>query len=163
VTLRSEGDNLVRLEGENTVTSQWQYQVRFDIDDPATAESLRRQRRNSALGPLFYVLAAHRAAVKCQFDAFAEYLAAAEEHGIENHPLYAWTKATIEDRAKKEKYLKSFTLYVDGREVYPKDIADALETDLQPLAAGGSITRLSKYDTNPANNPQPPQRPSEQG
>jgi hypothetical protein len=161
--LRSETDNLVRLEGQNTVTSQWQYQVRFDIDDPATAESLRRQRRNSALAPLFDVLAAHRAAVKCQFDAFADYVAAAEGQGIEDYPLYAWTKATIEDRAKKEKYLKSFTLYVDDREVYPKDIADALEADLQPLAAVGFITRLSKYDTNPANNPQPPQRPREQG
>jgi hypothetical protein len=59
--------------------------------------------------------------------------------------------------------LKSFTLYVDDREVYPKDIADALETDLQPLAAVGFITRLSKYDTDRANNPQPPQRPREQG
>jgi hypothetical protein len=161
--LRSETHNLVRLEGQNTVTSQWQYQVRFDIDDPATAESIRRQRRNSALAPLFDVLAAHRAAVKCQFDAFADYVAAAEEQGIEDYPLYAWTKATIEDRAKKEKYLKSFTLYVDDREVYPKDIADALETNLQPLAAVGFITRLSKYDTNPANNPQPPQGPREQG
>jgi hypothetical protein len=59
--------------------------------------------------------------------------------------------------------LKSFTLYVDDQEVYPKDIADALETDLQPLAAVGFITRLSKYDTNPGNNPQPPRRPRGQG
>jgi hypothetical protein len=32
-------------------------------------------------------------------------------------------------RAKKEKYLKSFTLYVDNQEVYAKEIADALEAD----------------------------------
>jgi len=42
-------------------------------------------------------------------------------------------------------------------------IADALEQDLQPLAASGLITRLAKYDSNPANNPQPPQRSSERG
>ena len=145
------------------MTSQWQYQVRFNVDDSATAESLRRQRRDAALAPLFDVLAVHRAALKCQFDAFAEYVAAAEEKGIEDYPLYQWTKATIDDPARKEKYLKSFTLYVDDREVYAKEIADALEADLQPLATSGLITRISKYDTNPANNPQPPQRSRERG
>jgi hypothetical protein len=75
--------------------------------------------------------------------------------------LYQWTKATIENPAKKEKYLRSFTVYVDDREVYAKEIADALEADLQPLATSGLITRISKYDTNPANNPQSPQRPRE--
>jgi len=93
---------------------------------------------------------------KCQFDAFAEYVAAAEESGIESYPLYRWTKATIEEPAKKEKYSKSFTLYVDGREVYAREIADALEADLQPLARSGIINRISKFDTNPDNNPQPP-------
>ncbi len=85
-------------------------------------------------------------------------MAAAEAEGVDKYPLHAWTKATIENPAKKEKYLKSFTIYVDDQEVYGKEIADALEADLQPLAARGLITRLSKYDTNPANNPQPPAR-----
>jgi len=145
------------------LTSQWQYQVRFDVNDSAAAESLRRKLSDAALAPLFAILAEHRAALKCQFDAFAEYVAAAEENGIENYPLYQWTKATIEDPAKKEKYLKSFTLYVDDREVYAKEIADALEADLQPVATSGLITRISKYDTNPANNPQSPQGRRERG
>ena len=140
------------------MTSQWQYQVRFDVNDSATAESIRRNLRDPALTPLFDILTNHRAAPKCQFDAFAEYVAAAEEHGAENYPLYQWTKAMIENPAKKEKYLKSFTLYVHDEEVYAKEIADALEVDLQPFATSGLITRISKYDTNPANNPQPPQR-----
>jgi hypothetical protein len=161
--LQSEMGQSWRPEGEKSVTSQWQYQVRFDVNDSATAESVRRQIRDPVLVPLFDVLAVHRAAPKCQFDAFAEYVAAAEEHGVENYPLYEWTKATIKDPAKKEKYLKSFTLYVGEREVYGKDIADALEADLQPLAISGLITRISKYDTNPANNPQPPRRGSERG
>jgi hypothetical protein len=152
-----------RPQGENSLTSQWQYQIRFDVNDSATAESLRGKLSDKALAPLFAILAERRAALKCQFDAFAEYVAAAEENGIENYPLYQWTKATIEDPAKKEKYLKSFTLYVDDREVYAKEIADALEADLQPLATSGLITRISKYDTNPANNPQSPQRPRERG
>ncbi len=142
------------------MTPQWQYQVRFDLNDSAMAASLGRKRRDPALMPLIDVLAKHRAAPKCQFEAFAEYVAAAEQHGIEKYPLYEWTKATIEDPAKKEKYLKSFTLYVEDQEVYSREIADALEADLQPLAASGLITRISKYDTNPANNPQPPPRPA---
>jgi hypothetical protein len=143
------------------VTSEWQYQVRFDVGDAATAGALRR--RDPMLAPLLDILAAHHALAKCQFDAFAEYVAAAEAQGAENYPLHAWTKATIDDPAKKEKYLKSFTLHVDDQEVYAKPIADALEQDLQPLVDSGLITRLSKYDTNPANNPQPPQRSGERG
>jgi len=141
------------------VKAQWQYQVRFDLNDAAMAESARRDLHHKSLAPLVEILVNHRAALKCQFDAFAEYVAKAEEHGVENYPLYEWTKATIENLAKKEKYLKSFTLYVDGCEVYAKEIADALAADLQPLARSGLITRLSKYDTNPANNPQPPKHP----
>lgn len=141
------------------MTSQWQYQVRFDLNDGARAESARRKRRDPLLAPLIEVLAKHRAVLKCQFDAFVAYVSAAQEHGLEYYPLYEWTKTTIETPAKKEKYLRSFTVYVEDREVYPKEIADALEADLQPLAASGLVTRLSKYDTNPANNPQPPEPP----
>ena len=68
------------------------------------------------------------------------------------------TDLLVEDPAKKEKYLKSFTLYVDGNEVYAKEKADALESDLQPLVGGKMVTRTSKHDTNPANSPQPPAR-----
>jgi hypothetical protein len=140
------------------MTSQWQYQIRFDISDSATAESVRGEFRDPTLAPLFDILTKHHAAPKSQFDAFAEYVA--EAQGVEKYPLYAWTKATIENPVKREKYMKSFTLYVEDREVYAKEIADALEADLQSLADRGLITRLSKYDTNPANNPQPPERAS---
>jgi hypothetical protein len=145
-------------ELEAAMTSQWQYQVRFDLTDPSQAEALRRKHPDPFLKPLSDVLAKHHAAAKCQFDAFADYVAAAEAEGVDKYPLHAWTKATIENPAKKEKYLKSFTVYVEDQEVYGKEIADPLEADLQPLAARGLITRLSKYDSNPANNPQPPAR-----
>jgi len=41
----------------------------------------------------FDILGRHNAAPKCQFDAFAEYVAAAEKRGIENFPLYQWTRS----------------------------------------------------------------------
>jgi len=133
--------------------AQWQYQVRFDVRDTATSEAIRQ--KTPKLAQLFEVLARHRAVASCQFEAFSDYVSTAEQEGIENYPLYAWTKATIENPSKKEKYLKSFTVYVDGQEVYDGEIADALESDLQSLPSG-LIVRVRKYDTNPANNPQPP-------
>jgi hypothetical protein len=139
------------------MSNQLQYQVRIDLADDL-AEMARRDPDNPALAPLPDILARHRATLKCQFDAFAGYVAEAERHGVEKYPLYKWTKATIENPAKKAKYVKSFTLYVEGDEVYPKDKADALESDLRPLVVGKLVTRLSKHDTNPANNPQPPAR-----
>jgi hypothetical protein len=104
------------------------------------------------------ILRRHDATMKSQYDAFADYVAEAERQGVERYPLYQWTKDTIENPAKKAKYLKSFTLYVEGQEVYARDKADALERELQPLVGGGLVTRLAKHDTNPANNPQPPAR-----
>jgi hypothetical protein len=142
---------------DQIMTGQWQYQVRIDLAD-AAAEVARQRPDDPALEPLAGILRAHRAALKCQFDAFAGYCAEAEREGIERYPLYAWTKATIENPEKKARYVKSFTLYINGDEVYDKDLADALEADLEPLVGGGLVTRLAKHDTNPANNPQPPER-----
>ena len=139
------------------MSDQWQYQVRLNLAD-AFAELARQDPDDPALAPLPEILGKHRATMKCQFDAFADYVAEAERQGTEGYPLHAWTKATIEDPVKKAKYLKSFTLYVAGQEVYAKEEADALEADLRPLAGGPLVTRLTKHDTNPANNPQPPER-----
>lgn len=137
------------------MSTQWDYQIRIYLGDEL-AEVARRDPGNPALKPLVDVLTRHHATMKSQFDAFADYVAEAEKRGTEEYPLYAWTKATIENPEKKAKYLKAFTLYVDGDEVYAKPLADALERDLQPLVSGKLIARLSKHDTNPANNPQPP-------
>ena len=139
------------------MSEEWQSQVRIDLAEKF-AEIARRDPTDPALAPLPEILTRHRATMKSQYDAFAGYVAEAEREGIERYPLYHWTKATIENPAKKAKYQKSFTFYVDGDEVYAMDKADALEADLEPLVGGGLITRLAKHDTNPANNPQPPAR-----
>jgi hypothetical protein len=131
------------------MSEQWQYQMRVNLDG-AFAEMARSDPGNPALRPLTDILARHRATMKSQFDAFAEYVAEAEKQGIENFPLYRWTRATIEDADKKAKHLRTFALRVDDNEVYAKETADALEADLQPLVGGGLITGLSRQDTNPA-------------
>ena len=53
---------------------------------------------------------------------------------------------------------ESAVVYFTRSHGVSSEIADALEADLQPLASSGLIARISKYDTNPANNPQPPAR-----
>ena len=138
-------------------TGQWQYQLRINLSDQA-AEAARAGEDHPDLEPLAAILARHNAVLKCQYDAFAGYCAEAERQGVDRYPLYAWTKATIEDPVKKARYVKSFTLHVDGDEVYGKDQADALEADLAPLVGGPAVTAMAKHDTNPANNPQPPKR-----
>jgi hypothetical protein len=139
------------------MSDEWQYQVRVDLSQELAALA-RHDPGDPALVPLKSILDQHDAAMMCQYDAFAGYVAEAEREGVEGYPLYRWTRATIEDPAKKAKYLKSFTLYVHGREVYGKAEADALEAELRPLLDQGLITRLAKHDTNPANNPQAPAR-----
>jgi hypothetical protein len=139
------------------MSDQWRHQLRLYLADEL-ADIARRDAGDPALEPLPQVLEQHNATIKCQLDAFEDYVAEAEAHGTDGYPLYAWTKAAIEDPVKKAKHIKAFAIHVEGREVYTKEEADALEADLQPLVDGGSITRLSRHDTNPASNPQPPER-----
>ena len=136
---------------------QWKYQLRIDLADEVAAVA-RRDPDDPALGPLPAILREHHATLKSQYDAFADYVAEAERHGTDQYPLYQWTRDTIAQPAKQAKYQRSFTLYVDGDEVYAKDKADALEAALRPLVGQGLVTRLAKHDTNPANNPQMPAR-----
>ena len=138
---------------ENT----WQFQLRIAVS-PELAESLRGDPASQSYALLGDVLRKYNASLKCQFDAFADYVSEAEKRGVENYPLYHWTKETIEKPEKKARYLRSFTLYVDGEEVYSKERADPLQAELDALVGDGGIESVVKFDTNPANNPQPPAR-----
>ena len=137
------------------------FQLRLTMSDQF-AKLARSDAEDPSISPLTDVLHRHDAALKCQFDAFADYVNEAEAKGVEKYPLYEWTKQTVDDPAKQEKYTKSFTLYVGGDEVYAKDKADALEAELKPLVGGPIVAQMFRYDTNPANSPQPPRRDSGQ-
>ena len=139
------------------MSDQWRHQIRIYLADELV-DIARRDLGHPALSRLVGILAQHHATMKSQFDAFAAYVAEAEANGVESYPLYEWTKETIEDPVKKAKHLKAFAIYVEGLEVYTKEEADALEADLQPLLDSRSITRLSRHNTNPANNLQLPER-----
>lgn len=132
------------------MATEWQHQLRVYLSDEA-ADAARKERGAPALRPLADVLDAHRATLVSQLDAFQDYVAQAEREGPEGFPLYKWTKATLEDAAKRLKHKKAFALRVSGGEVYAKEAADALEAALRPLV-GGVVERMSRHDTNPANN-----------
>jgi hypothetical protein len=139
---------------EISMSDAWQYQIRVKLA-PRYAQMARTDPRNAALAGLNALLIQHRAEMKCQFDAFADYVARAEREGTEHYPLYQWTRETIENPVKQAKYLEAFTVYVNGDEVYDRALADALESDLRALASE-AIVEIRKLDTNPANSPQPP-------
>jgi hypothetical protein len=133
------------------------FQLRLTLSNQF-AQVARNDPEDPSISTLTDILNRHDAVMKCQFDAFADYVSEAEAKGIENFHLYEWTKKTIDDPAKKTKYTKSFALYVGGKEVYNKDKADALEAELKPLVGGPIVVKMFKYDTDPAHNPQPPRQ-----
>jgi hypothetical protein len=133
------------------MSAAWRFQIRIYLD-PELAELARGDMDAPALRPLADVLRAHRAALKSQYDAFAEYVAEAEANDVANYPLYRWTRVTLDDPEKSPRHRTAFTLRIDGQEVYAQPEADAIEAALQPLLADGLLTRISRHDTNPANN-----------
>jgi predicted metal-dependent hydrolase len=135
----------------------WQFQLRITVS-LELANDLRTDPEGASHAALRNVLRKHNAILKCQFDAFANYVSEAEKQGTENYPLYQWTRQTIENPEKKAKYLQSFTVYVNGDEIYGKEVADALEAELTALASDDGIKSVTRFDSNPANNPQPPKR-----
>jgi hypothetical protein len=133
----------------------WRQQLRIDLPDEL-AERARLDPEDALLAPLPAILRRHDARLCCQFDAFVGYVAEARAHGGQGYPLLAWTEATLNDPVKREKFLRSFSIHVQGEETYPAAVAEALLAELRPLEGAGPILRIARYDTNPANNPQPP-------
>lgn len=148
---------------------EWTRQVRIYLSEEF-AEAARKNPSDEKLKPLMDVLEKHDATLKCQFDAFAGYVHEAEQaiDSVKGTPqeaamrqryfLYEWTKDTIENPVKKEKYSKEFTVYVKGRETYEAATANAIEADINKLVDGENITRVRNRDSNPANNPQMPKK-----
>jgi hypothetical protein len=142
---------------EAYMAEAWQFQVRITVS-PELADALRAREAYEGRDLLEAVLDGRDATLKCQFDAFADYVEEAERAGRDRYPLYSWTKDTIANPEKKAKYLKSFTVYVRGDEVYDRETADWLHAQLSALAGKVGIESVTRFDTNPANNPQPPAR-----
>ena len=137
------------------MNNDWLYQVRVYFS--LNFVNLYNSNKSSDLKTkLLQILQKNNADLLSQYDGFMGYVLEAEKNGIDNYPLYQWTKDSLEKSGKTEKYRTSYTIYVNNEEVYSKEEADNLEKDLKLIIDKVSILRTSKHDTNPANNPQPP-------
>ena len=131
--------------------AEWRHQLRVYLLDEL-ADVARTDPEAPALRPLADILKEHSATLVSQLGAFQDYVAEAEREGSEDFPLYRWKRATIDDPAKRRKHKKTLALRVAGEEVYAKETADALEAALRPLVGSGLVERVSRHDTDPANN-----------
>ena len=132
------------------------YQLRIDFDEKAAKDLISSQSINSCK-KLSSVLDEENAKLICQYEAFSLFVKECEQNNLTSTPLYKWTKDTIENKDKKIKYMKSFTIYVKSEQLYKKDVANRIEKKLLSLNCE-CILKVYKYDSNPKNNPQPPKK-----
>ena len=139
------------------MTEKWLFQVRlyFSSDFTKTFNSDKNSKKKEKL---ITVLNKHNAELLSQFDGFMGYVLEAEKNGIDNYPLYQWTKDSLARKDKIEKYHNSYTVYINSDEVYSENLANNIENDLLELVDKETVLRISKHDTNPKNNPQPPSK-----
>lgn len=137
------------------ITQEQLYQVRIKVSEK-TSQALRSKEDNAATKSILTISQKFDVSPVCTFDAFCEYCKEAEENEIEKYFLYNWTKSIISNLDKRDKHLKSFAFYKGLDQVYKKEIADALYSELKKLLEEGLIEDLNLIDNNPKNNPQPP-------
>ena len=136
--------------------SELLYQVRLDVTEDI-AQEVRNKNYFKLNEHIDAILLKVDAELICQFDAFNNFVIECEKENNTNNALYKWTKDTIENSLKKKKYLKSFTVYVNGEQLYEKKTADYLESEIKKLSEK-RILKISKYNSDPKNNPQPPKK-----
>tara|TARA_B100001248_G_C27197311_1_gene369574 strand:- start:143 stop:562 length:420 start_codon:yes stop_codon:yes gene_type:complete len=136
--------------------SELLYQVRLDVTEDV-AQEVRNKNYHKLNEYIDAILLKVDAELVCQYDAFNNFLIECEKENNTNNALYKWTKDTIENNVKKIKYLKSFTVYVKGAQLYEKKTADYLESEIKKLNEK-KILKVNKYNSDPKNNPQPPKK-----
>jgi hypothetical protein len=130
------------------------YQLRIKTDQ-TLSEDLRGASESETAHQVLSALDRFDARLACVFDEFCGYCAEAEKNGIENYPLYHWTKSVIDDPKKQQKHQRSFTIYMGAAAVYPVASAQDLMAALEAVASGKNI-HVQLVDTDPSKNPQPP-------
>ena len=137
------------------MSEDWLYQIRIRVNDEMSS-NLRKNKPSGSARQIKSLARKHGTTLVCTYDAFVDYCREAESNSVEDYPLYAWTKQTIENPEKKQKHLKSFAIYRNNDQVYERALAETIYSELLPLADNGTIDEVKLIDSNPANNPQPP-------
>ena len=145
------------MSKEKILSENWLYQVRIRLKKEI-AEAIRFDHVNEIAEKIVNLAKKNKTSLVCTLDAFSGYVKEAEKNGVEDYPLYAWTKKTIENEEKIKKHSLAFAFYYKEEQVYSKKIAEKLYKDLLVLYEVGEIKELRLIDTNPDNNPQPPSK-----
>ena len=132
------------------------YQLRVDLEQNAAHELINTKNINSCKS-LEKIIKEENGELVCQFIAFSKFVEECEKENLTDTPLYKWTKDTIENKKKKEKYMKSFTIYIKNQQLYQKEVADRIENKILNLGCR-CILKVNKYNSDPKNNPQPPKK-----
>ena len=103
------------------MSNDLKFQLRLTLNDEL-AQVARNNPDDPSLSTLTKILNRHDAVMKCQFDAFVDYVNEAKANGIEHFHLYEWTKKTIDDPAKKEKYLSSLLRFMSAARKFTRRI-----------------------------------------
>ena len=138
------------------MTKSYLYQVRIDVSKKLSLE-LKNKEYSEKLKVLINNLKLQNAILVCQYDAFINFLKECEGNNQQNSVLYKWTKDTVEDKSKEEKYKKSFTVYVKNEQLYDKNIANLIVNEIKKVSID-DIINIRTIDSNPKNNPQPPKK-----
>ena len=135
--------------------TDWLYQIRIVVTS-ALSKDLRSRGASATAKKIIEIAKKYEMQAVCTYDAFKAYCEEAERNGLDGYSLYNWTKATLADPDKREKHQTSFAFYRDNDQIYPKDVAETLYQDLRALNSS-EILDVKIIDSNPENNPQPPQ------
>ena len=98
------------------INNELLYQLRIDFNK-TVADDIRTLGILQKLPKLGNVLLKHNAILICQYDAFKGFVDECEQNNNIDFPLYKWTKDTINQKKKKEKYLKFFTIYIEDNQL----------------------------------------------
>ena len=136
--------------------SKFLYQIRVDVTK-TLAEELKNKNYSEDIADMVNNLKSKNAILVCQYDAFKAFLDECDSNNQQGTVLYKWTKDTVNDKEKKEKYKKSFTVYIGEEQLYKKELAEIILKDIKNVN-NKSILKVRIIDSNPANNPQPPKK-----
>ena len=138
-------------------SNKWLYQVRIKLPQNF-ANDLRNDSNLNLSKEINKIAKKHKTSPVCTLDGFLDYVKEAQKNGIEEYPLYHWTKSVVEDPKKKIKHSKSFAFYYGDEQIYEKQRAESLYNDLLEFNNENKIEEIKIIDSNPRNNPQPPKK-----
>jgi len=134
------------------------YQVRLFLTD-AFATAARADARDPILKPVNDVLDKYGLKMVNQLSALVGMLKEAKVNNNTDTDLYRWTMATVSSSNKRKKFRQQFTLYaLNDDQVYDQAIAEGARDELKPMEGGAIISRIDYHNSDPAQNPQAPDR-----